>query len=273
MEIGLGVMRNMNKIKIENEDRLTFNAIVEMSVIPNIDDVVSTFGLDRERVSMEKLGYIYNGREESVVSKKRKIGDVEVVTIDDNNDKVKRVDDDDERIKKKRKKNVTRAKKRNAISNCRDLNLQLDKVLSTFTNTEKVDISESDRVKEIRRLDELMIELRTMHTKQKVSSIGKHQKNIQGKNSKKIITIQQSSKSSSSNNSSIASDNKSSTSSVSNPSSKKSLTVVKRLNVSSNVSDSQDQNPLLSIALNCSGNSRSVSEGVDSDVLGPFMAT
>jgi hypothetical protein len=77
MEIGLGVMKDMSEIKIENENRLTVNAIVELAVIQNIDEIVNTFELKSERVSMDKLGYKYNGREESDVSKKRKIDRVD----------------------------------------------------------------------------------------------------------------------------------------------------------------------------------------------------
>ena len=59
---------------------------------------------------------------------------------------------------------------------------------------------------------------------------------------------------------------------VINPSSKNNLTIVKKVNISSDVNESQDKNPILSIALDRDENSRLVSGGGDSGVLNQFKA-
>lgn len=56
MEIGLGVVKDMKEIMIENENKLTVTSIVELSVIQNMNEVVNTFELNDERISMSKLG-------------------------------------------------------------------------------------------------------------------------------------------------------------------------------------------------------------------------
>jgi hypothetical protein len=204
------------------------------------------------------------------VSRKRKIDDVEVVTIDDNNDKMKRVDNADERAKKKQKKDAQKVKKKNAISHSNDLNTQLEKILSTYNSTKVVDKSEDDRMKVMGELDDLLREFDERYEKQKIDKASKRKKNTNSKSSKKTLTIKQSSKGNLSNSSSAVGNNNSSTSSVSIISSRKNLTVVKKVKISSNVSESQDQTPVLSIALDRNENFRLVSGGGDSEVLSQF---
>lgn len=61
-------MKDLEETKKENEDKLTVDAIVELVVKQNVEDVVNMFGLKKERVSMKRLGYENNGREGSDVS-------------------------------------------------------------------------------------------------------------------------------------------------------------------------------------------------------------
>jgi hypothetical protein len=257
MEIGLGVMKDMSEIKIENENRLTVDAIVELAVIQNIDMIVNTFELKSERVCMSKLGYRYDGRNGSDVGEKRKIEEISIVTIDDNNDKIKSIDEIKNREKIKQKRKVTKDKKKNAINVCKDLYSQLDKTLSTFIITENVDLSPSDKLKEMIKLDRQMRLLYTMRKEQIGGSSSKHKKSKQ---------------SSSSSGSSTVSDSKSSTGSVSSPPIRKSLNVVLKQKVSSNVIDPQDMRPSLSVALTRNNNTRSVRGETDSDLLKPFSS-
>jgi hypothetical protein len=243
MEIGLGVMKNMSEVKIMDENKLTVNAIVELAVIQNIDEIVKTFELKSERVSMSKLGYVYNGRGDSDVSRKRKIEEISTITIDDTNDKIKSTDEIKNREKIKQKRRVTKDKKKNAINVCKDLYSQLDKTLSTFVITENSDLPPSDKINVMIKLDRQMRLLNTMRKEQIGGSNSKHKKSKQ---------------SSSSSSSSTVSDSKSSTGSVSIPPIRKSLNVVLKTKVSNNMIDSQDMCPSLSVALTRNNNTRSV---------------
>jgi hypothetical protein len=258
MEIGLGVMKNMSEVKIMDENKLTVNAIVELAVIQNIDEIVKTFELKSERVSMSKLGYVYNGRGDSDVSRKRKIEEISTITIDDTNDKIKSTDEIKNREKIKQKRRMTKDKKKNAINVCKDLYSQLDKTLSTFVITENSDLPPSDKINVMIKLDRQMRLLNTMRKEQIGGSNSKHKKSKQ---------------SSSSSSSSTVSDSKSSTGSVSIPLIKKSLNVVLKPKVSSDLIDSQDRCPSLSVALTCNNNTRSVKGETNIDLLEQFTCT
>ena len=198
-----------------------------------------------------------HGRDGIDVGEKRKIKEISIVTIDDNNDKIKSIGEIKNREKIKQKRKVTKDKKKNAINVCKDLYSQLDKTLSTFVTTENSELSPSDKLNALIKLDEQMRLLHTMRKEQIGGSSSKHKKSKQ---------------SSSSSGSSTVGNSKSSTGSISIPPNRKSLKVVLKPKVSNNKIDSQDTCPSLSVALAFDKPTRLVSESDNSDLLSQFRS-